>query len=163
MPPLASRDGLLGRSISTGRELGEKKPLGSRERAPVHVRCEHKDRSRISIFRAIFRFASKQSWCSKDFELPSRETKASRSWRRKLPPNATGWVLERSKTCETSGEGGLQSSGPHRDVSDLQGKHSRLETKRKGLRPREILRWDRAQRRPFDAIEKPCLPCVIGR
>ena len=63
-------------------------------------------------------------------------------------------MLERKKTCETSGEVSLQSSGPLRDFSELQGELSRLETKREGLRPKEFLRWDPAPRRPFDAIKK---------
>ena len=52
----------------------------------------------------------------------------------------TGWVLERSKTCGTSGEESLLSLGPLRGVFELKGKHPRLETKRECLRPREIMR-----------------------
>ena len=67
---------------------------------------------------------------------------------------ATGWGLERSKTCETFGEEGLYSSGPLRGVHKFQGRRSGLETKREGMRPRKFMRWDLAPRRPFDAIKK---------
>ena len=40
-----------------------------------------------------------------------------------------------------------------RDVLEHQGKHSRRETKRGGLRPMEFMSWDPALRRPFDAAE----------
>ena len=48
--------------------------------------------------------------------------------------------------------GAFKSPGPLSEVNELQGKQSRLETKREGLRPREFLKWDPAPRRPFDSL-----------
>ena len=78
-------------------------------------------------------------WRSQDLELPSRETKQVEACEGNCRQIATGWVLERKKTCDTSGEGGLKSFGPLCDVFKLQGKRSRLETKREGLRSRKLL------------------------
>ena len=69
--------------------MGEKDPvsLASEHLYTCNVSLRTTMRWCISSFEAILRYAPKQSWRSQDFELPSRETKASRGLGWNLSPN----------------------------------------------------------------------------
>ena len=79
-----------------GRSLCTRRKLPWEEKGPVAFASEHlytfnvgpgkTMRWRINSFREILRSASKEGRRTQDFELLSRETKSSRSSRRKLSP-----------------------------------------------------------------------------
>ena len=69
--------------------VGEKRPRGSRERAPVNVQCKPKDNDEIAHQQlpSNFEISLEGRLAQPNSELPSRDTKSNRNLRRKLLPN----------------------------------------------------------------------------